>query len=398
MKLSQLLFRTIKGQTESNKTTDRLIRSNYILQESSGIFSYAPLGTLLIENIKRLIRSTLIKENIQEIYLPILQDMKLWIESGRDKVYGPEMFRINNRENKQFCLAATAEESVVHMIKNFISSYKSLPMIVYQMLNKYRDELRPRYGLIRCKEFIMFDAYSFDESVLKCQLSYTKMYQLYIEFFNKLQLDFIFSMAECGEVGGSFSQNVFIRSENGEDTLHLTIPWQEYQQKVQAACTYEEILNTNQYVCATGIYSYDVVEVGHIFNLGDKYSKSMNASFINSNGQKEYYEMGCYGIGISRLLSVIMEKSYIPDVISPYKFHIISVNRDEEAEQIYKQIPSCLYDNRDCGPGTKFADADLIGIPNRIIIGKNIEYKDLINNTVKIFENIEELIYFIQKF
>jgi prolyl-tRNA synthetase len=262
------------------------------------------------------------------------------------------------------------------------------------MLNKYRDELRPRYGLIRNKEFEMMDAYSFDESITKTQESYNKMYHLYIKILDELNLSFIFTNADTGEVGGSFSQNTFIQSEIGEDTIRLTISWEEYEEKCKNAKNYDEIIELSQFISDNGQYEYKVVEVGHIFNLGEKYSSSMNAAFTNSKGEKQNYVMGCYGIGVSRLFQVMLEKhKALPDIISPYKYHLIGIDM-EKSDKIYEQINKIqvLYDDRFCNAGQKFNDADLIGISHRIIAGKNIELINMINGNKEIFNNLEELI------
>jgi prolyl-tRNA synthetase len=393
MRLSKLLFKSHK-ETSNDEMGNNLIRGCMVLQESSGIFQYLPLGFMVMENIRRIIRNVLNLNELQEVMLPILQDMKLWVESGRDKVYGPEMFKLKNRDNRDFCLCPTAEESIVYMVKNFISSYTSLPIILYQMSRKYRDEMRPRFCLIRNKEFEMMDAYSFDRDKSSANLSYTKMYHLYVTIFEQMNLDFVFAAADCGEVGGSFSQNAFVRSKMGEDELCLTIPWEQYSQHVKKAKTYEDMLNLSQYISTNGLFKYAVVEVGHIFNLGTKYSASMNALFTDNDGTKKHYEMGCYGIGVSRLMQVLFEDKCLPLSVTPYQIHLIGI-QNEQSETFYsmcqKNNINVLFDDRDCGPGAKFHDSDLINIPYRVIIGRGLEFQNRFNDIKYEFTNLNEL-------
>ena len=397
MKISKFLFKTQKERTSFDVITDRLIRGNFALQESAGIFQYAPLGTKIMLKLENLIRKHFDPAALQEVRLPMLQDLSLWQESGRENAYGPEMFRLINRDGKRFCLAPTAEECVVFMIKKIVESYTSLPIIAYQMLYKYRDELRPRYGLIRNKEFSMLDAYSFDESLEKTQESYYKMYRLYIDVLKELNISFIFTCADTGEVGGSFSQNVFVRSEIGEDVIKLTVPWNEYENLCNKARDYNEILDLSKYISENGKYEYRVVEIGHIFNLGEKYSESMSAAFTNSKGERQNYVMGCYGIGISRLLQVLLEQhKYLPAVVAPYKYHLVGIDTSK-ADELYAQmsVTEVLYDDRVASAGQKFNDADIIGIPNRIIVGKNIELINMTTGESKLFDSIDNLMNYI---
>lgn len=393
MRLSKLLFKSHK-ETLDDEMGNNLVRGCMVLQESSGIYQYLPLGFMVMENIRSIVRKTLNLNELQEVMLPILQDMKLWVQSGRDKIYGPEMFKLKNRDNRDFCLSPTAEESIVHMVKNFVSSYTSLPIILYQISRKYRDEMRPRFCLIRNKEFEMMDAYSFDRDKISSIMSYVKMYHVYIKIFEQMNLDFVFAAADCGEVGGNFSQNAFVRSKMGEDKLCLTIPWEKYSEHVKNAKTYEDMLGLSQYISSEGIFKYDVVEVGHIFNLGTKYSKSMNALFTDNDGVKKNYEMGCYGIGISRLMQVLFEEKPLPTSVSPYAIHLIDI-QNERSKEFYsmctKFMASLLFDDRSCGPGTKFHDADLINVPYRVIIGRNLEFEDRLTNIKLEFSSVQEL-------
>ncbi len=415
MKLSRTLFKSQKDSIFGlDRSTDRILRAGFACKESAGIYGLSPLGYKIFEQLTNLLDQCFqgylsnekLKTEVQKVSLPILQDKKYWIASGRDNAYGRETFRLENRDGQEFYLAPTAEESVVHMIKSFISSYKSLGIILYQMIHKYRDEARPRYGLVRNKEFIMMDAYSFDKNDYECQANYAQMYSLYSQFFSALNIDFVFAAAECGEVGGSFSQNAFVRSNIGEDELCLKIPWNEYAQHVLQAKTYDEMTALSRHIDAAGPYKYTVIEIGHIFNLGDKYSKSMNAKFTDENGQEQFYVMGCYGIGMTRLLQALLEDDGtfykpLPAIVAPYSFHLISINRNDEAEIVYSQLNKmlrgnfqqpCLYDDREAQPGTKFHDADLIGIPNRIILGKTIEWQNKFTNSTQIFDSVQELI------
>ncbi len=399
MRISKFLFKTQKEKTAFDAITDRLIRGNFALQESAGIFQYAPLGTKIMLKLENLIRKHFDPSALQEVRLPMLQDLSLWQESGRENAYGPEMFRLINRDGKRFCLAPTAEECIVFMVKKIVESYTSLPVIAYQMLYKYRDELRPRYGLIRNKEFSMMDAYSFDESLEKTYESYYKMYRLYIDVLRELNISFIFTSADTGEVGGSFSQNVFVKSEIGEDVIKLTVPWDEYEDLCNNALNYNEILELSKYISENGQYEYRVVEIGHIFNLGEKYSESMSAAFTNSKGERQNYVMGCYGIGISRLLQVLLEQhKYLPAVIAPYKYHLVGIDAVKaDALYIRLNISEVLYDDRIVSAGQKFNDADLVGIPYRIVVGKNLELVNMTTSESRLFNSIDDLVNYINK-
>ncbi len=381
MRASEFLIKT-KRENEIDVSPSYLYtqKSGMIHQTSAGIYTFSPLGYKVINKITNIIRTEMDSAGALEISMPTLQTSDLWIKSGRWGIYGDEMFKLSNREKREFCLGPTHEEPVCDFAKSFIDSYKDLPINVYQIGKKFRDELRPRQGLLRCREFLMKDAYSFDVDEKSCDISYQKMRDTYLKIFDKVGLDILCISADTGEMGGASSEEIIAPSEWGEDKFNFKNG------------VYQKLEGETQENFQRGI------EVGHIFKLGSRYSDKLGVTFNNSDGHKINCKMGCYGIGISRLVSSIIEQNHDekgikwPKHVSPFDVEIIALGASpsvtKKSDEVYNFLRASgrdvLLDDREKSPGVKFKDADLIGIPHKFIVGDRslsqglIEYENRI--------------------
>ena len=511
-----------------------LVRGGFIRKSAAGIYSFLPLALRSLEKVKRIIREELNRAGAQEVLLPLVIPAELWQQSGRWSQYGPELLRLQDRKGSEFCVGPTHEEAVVDMVRRDINSYRQLPLNVYQIQTKFRDEVRPRAGLMRGREFIMKDAYSFDADEAGAKRSYQVMYDAYVRIFTRLGLDFRPVEADTGNIGGSLSHEFQVLADSGEDRIvssdgseyaanveMVPLPkpqpaeigddaaaWEvvdtpgvksidslckfmkcEAQQTIRAvaynaddqpllvfvrgdrevnevkvrkligahvleiaeaawfakttglpvgylgpvggsglgevrALVDHEVLAMPSAICganekqrhlrgvlpardlvAAGLPFEDLrtatdgdpspdgagklrthrgIEVGHVFYLGTKYSEAMDARFLDENGQEKPFEMGCFGIGVSRILSAAIEQGHDsrgmiwPVSIAPYEVAVISLARDEQtaaiAESLYRDLQAkgveVIFDDRDVRPGVKFNDADLIGWPVQVVIGR----------------------------
>lgn len=357
------------------------LRAGLINQLGSGLYSFLPLGQRILRKIEQVVRDEIEDIGALEVSLPIVQPVELWRESGRLDTYGAEMLRFKNRDGKEFCFGPTHEEVISQVARDYIESYKQLPFILYQVGRKFRDEKRPRYGLLRCKEFLMKDAYSFDKDVPSMQGTYQRFRQAYINIFDRLNLNYVIASADPGEIGGSGSEEFLAYSHNGEDKFYLD--------KEGRALKLESLTS----VAPEG-EAFTGLEIGHIFQLGQAYSKKMGVSFVSSNGEREHVYMGCYGIGVSRILASIIDQHHDkdgiiwPKSIAPYEVIILPLQQQpavmETAAQLQQQLKqvgiSTIMDDRDCNAGVKFKDANLIGIPLKIVISE----KNLKQNQVEL--------------
>ena len=288
--------------------------------------------------------------------LPALQPLELWQRSGRDGVIGEVMIKFTDRRGRSICLGPTHEEVITELVKTHVSSYKQLPLILYQIQTKFRDELRPRFGLIRACEFIMKDAYSFDEDEAGLDKNYQAMLAAYLRIFKRCGLNIITTEADSGVMGGKVSHEFMVPAKDGED------------------------------VVTVGSEKVNAIEVGHIFKLGTKYSAALGANFLDAQGNLKPIIMGCYGIGVSRLISSVIEQNNDKDgiiwplEIAHYKVMILALDAGDQkimdlALSVYQELNKSgiepLLDDRDERPGVKFKDADLLGIPLQVIVGKN---------------------------
>lgn len=396
MKQSKYFIPTLKEVPSQAEAISHklLLKGGYIKQTAAGVYTYLPLGFEVLENIKKIIREELNQIGAIEMQMPIIQPKELWQESGRWDAYGDEMMRLTDRHEREFALGPTHEEIVTDSVRDYLNSYKKLPLTVYQIQNKYRDERRPRFGLMRGREFVMKDAYSFHQDQASLDEWYQAFYDAYTNIFTRCQLQFRPVKAQTGEIGGDESFEFMALSEIGEDTI-------VYAEGGDFAA--------NQEVCdlPIGAPSPDGkgtiqhakgIEVGQVFQLGDKYSKAMNATFMDQDGKSKPYLMGCYGIGVSRVMMAIIEHNsdenriIWPKEIAPFTHHILIANQKDEAvvtaaEALYEALKQkgakVLLDDRNEGMGAKQKDADLIGATTRITFGRDFK-----EGFVEVFNNI----------
>ncbi len=392
------------------KSHQLMLRVGMIKQSSAGIYSWLPLGFKVMKKIEKIVREEQNKIGAQEILMPTIQSSEIWKESGRYDDYGDEMLRIKDRQNREMLYGPTNEELVTDIFRSSIKSYKSLPQLLYHIQWKFRDEVRPRFGIMRCREFYMKDAYSFDVSDEDAVYSYNKFFLSYLKTFKRLDLTAIPMAADTGPIGGNLSHEFVILAETGEskiftdkrifdldsagsviDRKSLEDLRKKYEQfysvtdeKFNKEEFEKEVLEENRLITKG-------IEVGHIFYFGDKYSKPLNAAVDLPGGKKDFVKMGSYGIGVSRLVGAIIEAKYDdkeeimkwPFSVAPYELAIIPmINKNEtsaldKATNIFKHFESInidtIIDDTDENLSSKIKKFNLIGVPYQIIIGKKSE-------------------------
>jgi prolyl-tRNA synthetase len=355
-----------------------LLRAGLVRALMAGVYSYLPLGLRVLDNIENIIRQEMNAVDAVEVLLPALQPQELWARSGRDKDIGEVMIKFIDRRGRSVCLGPTHEEVITELIATHVSSYKQLPLVLYQIQTKFRDELRPRFGLVRACEFIMKDAYSFDQDEAGLDKNYQAMHKAYQKIFKRCGLHFLSLQADPGVMGGAVSHEFMVPAKDGEDAV-LSCP--------ECGRVYALKENQNEACakCAKKMEKLNCIEVGHIFKLGTKYSVSLKANFLDAKQKERPIIMGCYGIGVSRLVSAIVEQNHDcegiiwPREISPYDAIILPLDTSDKKimqvacgvyDELKKKGLEVLLDDRDERAGVKFKDADLIGIPAHIIIGQ----------------------------
>lgn len=371
---------TLKEAPESAESVSHklMLRANMIRMLVSGVYSYLPYGFKVLSKIEDIIRQEMNACGAQELLMPGLQPLELWQKTGRDALMGETMFRFSDRKNRKLCLGPTHEEVVTELAANFIKSYRDLPFVLYQIQTKYRDELRPRFGIVRSCEFIMKDAYSFDRDQNGLNAIYEKMRLSYEKIFKRCGLTFISVKADSGVIGGDVSHEFMVQAESGEDVLYECVTCGEIKSSADAkvdSCPH----------CQQDMRRITALEVGHIFQLGQKYSKALGVKFLDESGMSHIVQMGCYGIGVSRLISAIIEQNHDengiiwPREVAPFDIIIVPVNIAdtqiwEKSKEIYYILKNAgfevLLDDRDERAGVKFKDADLLGIPLRVTLGR----------------------------
>ncbi len=381
MKRSKIFIPSNKASdTEyQSKSLELALRSGLIYQTGSGLYSYTPIGHRVLSKISDIIRKEMNTIDAQEILLPSLQPRELWDETGRWGVYQGTMFAIKGGDGKEYCMAPTCEEAVCDFVRgNNVKSHKQLPLTLFQISNKYRDET-VRQGLIRTNEFIMKDAYSFNLDEEDLNKTYDAMRNAYVRIFNAFNINYVIKSAEPGEMGGGGSEEFLALTDIGGDTVRVCHG---------GNCKTGLDVNSSVEKCAScggELKEKKAVELGHVFKLGTRYSEPMGLNYIDSANNEKTMVMGCYGIGVSRLIPVIIEqhndeKGIIwPELVAPFKEVIIPTNTKQEnlttiANSIYEEFISKgrepLLDDRDgVSAGVKFAESDLLGIPRKIIIG-----------------------------
>lgn len=414
MKVSQigLISKKITNLDKQFPVQDMLLQTGQVEQFSSGIYAYGHIPYLVEKNIESLISKTLTKYNCSVLSLPLLQPENIWQESGRLEKYISEdvMFRcLTDKGN--YCLAPTAEEAIVKYAKNRLTSYKQLPVTYFQIGEKFRNEIRTRGYLLRGKSFTMMDAYSFGRNQKDLDEEYENIKQAYLEIFNTLGLKVEPVAADSGAIGGNKSEEFMCISDIGEDNiLYDTSTGTSFNEELLEHSDYKEYLKNNYGINdTTTLKKRKAVELGHIFKLGDKYSKSMNATYIDEFSQNKNYIMGCYGIGVSRTLAMLYENSIVtkdnkftgialPINISPYLIYIIPKDDDSEksniATSVYQELLTnevpVLYDDRiNLSIGSKIKDSQILGIPYTVVFGKTLEDNHLEIENNKTHEKIK---------
>ena len=390
------------------KSHQLMLRTGMIKQSSAGIYSWLPLGFKVMKKIEKIVREEQDKIGAQEILMPTIQSAEIWRESGRYKDYGEEMLRIKDRQSRDMLYGPTNEELVTDIFRTSVKSYKSLPQLLYHIQWKFRDELRPRFGIMRCREFYMKDAYSFDLNEKDAVLSYNKMFYAYLKTFQRLGLKSIPMKADTGPIGGDLSHEFIILADTGESKIFsdkriFDVPINDYKDNEESlkkmrtdfskfyAVTDDKFKSEefDQNVKKQDQVQTKGIEVGHIFYFGDKYSKPMNCSVDTKDGKKTFVKMGSYGIGVSRLVAAVIEAKYIndkmkwPKSISPFDVVIIpAINKKENtnlkiALNLYQELKGknidVLIDDVDENIANKFKKHDLLGIPFQIIIGSKTQ-------------------------
>jgi len=423
MHLSKLFIPLLKEIPSEAKIKSHqlMLRTGMIKQSSAGIYSWLPLGFKIMKKIEQIVREEQNKIGAQELLMPTIQSADIWKESGRYDDYGEEMLRIKDRQGKEMLYGPTNEELITEIFRSSIKSYKSLPQILYHIQWKFRDELRPRFGVMRCKEFFMKDAYSFDLTDEDAKKSYNKMFFAYLNTFKRLGLTAIPMAADTGPIGGDLSHEFVILAETGESKIYsdkriFDININDYNNSEKSINELRKKYDEFYAVTDDKFKKEDFVknvkkdnqletkgiEVGHIFYFGDKYSKPLNCSVDLQNGKKVNVKMGSYGIGVSRLVAAIIEAKFNnhimkwPQAVAPFDVAIISSLKKNDkssyskAEKIYnfllKNNIDVLFDDTEEHLSAKFKKFDLIGVPYQIILGSKstddkFEFKEVSGDT-----------------
>ncbi len=408
MKLSEYFFKSRKETSSDAKLISHklMIKSSMIKQITSGIYTWLPLGLKVLQKITNIVRSVHNQYGCQELLMPTIQPSNIWKKSERYDDYGPEMLKFHDRNKKELLYGPTNEELITEVFKEYINSYKDLPKNLYQIQWKFRDEIRPRFGVMRCREFLMKDNYSFDITKNDAENSYNNMFKCYLEIFDKIGLKVIPVMADPGAIGGDLSHEFHLISESGDTNILYEkkigeINNLDYSNSFKLLrdlySVTEDVYNKKKEIDLNKLIKTKGIEVGHIFYFGTKYSEKLGASVLDSKGKKINVEMGSYGIGISRLVAAIIESSndekgiIWPKSISPFNVGLINLNNKSKelikiSDELYSYLTNnnidVLYDDTIDRPGEKFANMDLIGIPSQIIIGEKsfnencVEIKD----------------------
>ena len=416
MRLSRFFLPTLKETpSEAQIASHRLmLRAGMIRQEAAGIYAWLPLGLRVLKKIETIVREEMERAGAVELLMPTLQLADLWRESGRYDAYGPEMLRIKDRHDRELLYGPTNEEMITEIVRASVRSYKDLPLNLYHIQWKFRDEQRPRFGVMRGREFLMKDAYSFDLDEASARAAYNRMFIAYLNTFSRMGLKAVPMRADTGPIGGDLSHEFIILADTGEsavfchkDLVDMPAPgpdvdwWGDLQPLVSArtglyAATEEmhdpsafEAVPEDKRLSARGI------EVGHIFYFGEKYSGPMKAVVAGPDGAERPVHMGSYGVGVSRLLGAIIEAGHDeagiiwPESVAPFEVGLINLRPgdpacDEACERLYAAGQAAgqavLYDDTAERPGAKFARMDLIGLPWQTVVGP----KGLAEGTVEV--------------
>ncbi|HEY5337922.1 MAG TPA: proline--tRNA ligase [Rhizomicrobium sp.] len=406
MRLSRYFLPVLKETpSEAQIVSHRLmLRAGLIRQEAAGIYAWLPLGIRVLKKIEKIVREEMNRAGAIEILMPTLQPSELWKETGRYDAYGPEMLRIKDRHDREMLYGPTNEDMVTEIFRAYVKSYKALPLNLYHIQWKFRDEVRPRFGVMRGREFLMKDAYSFDLTPEAARKSYNRMYVAYLRAFTRMGLTTIPMRAETGPIGGDLSHEFIVLAETGEsqvychkDLLDMPVPGEDVDFDADLSPIVQQ--RTNLYAATSDVHDEERfekevpedkrvsargIEVGQVFYFGTKYSVPMKALVTGPDGKDVPVEGGSYGIGVSRLVGALIEAFHDdngiiwPEAVAPFDIALINLKSgdaktDAACEDIYAKLTAAgkdvLYDDRDDRPGAKFATADLIGLPWQVVIG-----------------------------
>ena len=389
MKASNFYISTLKeAPAEAELISHQLmIRAGLVKRLGSGLYSWMPMGLRVLKKIEKIIREEMNKAGAIELLMPAIQPSDLWKETGRWDVFGPQMLKINDRHDRSFCFGPTHEEVITDIVRNEINSYKQLPINFYQIQTKFRDEIRPRFGVMRAREFLMKDSYSFHSDIDSLKDTYEKMYKTYTAIFDRIGLKFRAVQADNGAIGGDGSHEFHVLADSGEDEI-------VYDEASDFAANIEVAKNHPD---KDKLKTCRGIEVGHIFQLGTKYSEAMKAEFLDEHGQSKPMMMGCYGIGVSRIVAAAIEQQndkkgiIFPSSISPFEIILTPIGYDKSdlvhksTNDLYSYLIESgfdvLLDDRGLRPGIMFSESELLGIPHRITISEKtlaeekLEYK-----------------------
>jgi prolyl-tRNA synthetase len=382
-----------------------MLRAGMIRQEAAGIYAFLPLGLRVLDKVCRIVREEQTRAGAIELLMPTVQSAELWRESGRYEAYGKEMLRITDRHEREMLYGPTNEEMITEIFRAYVRSYKDLPLNLYHLQWKFRDEVRPRFGLMRGREFLMKDAYSFDVDFAGAKHAYNRMFAAYLRTFARMGLQSIPMMAESGPIGGNLSHEFIVLADTGEsqvfchkDYLGFTVPGPDLD--FDSVAELQGIVDKWTALYAATSEKHDAaafaklppekqisargIEVGQVFYFGTKYSEPMKAVVAGPDGVERPVHMGSYGIGPTRLVAALIEVFHDeagmkwPEAVAPFRVAILNLKQggtdtDPACEELYRALTASgidtLYDDLDQRPGAKFATADLIGIPWQILVG-----------------------------
>jgi prolyl-tRNA synthetase len=405
MKFSRFFIKTTKDAPSDAILPSHkyLVKGGFVSQEGAGLYNFMPLGKIVLDKIKKIVKDELDNAGCNEVQLSFITPLSLWEESGRSETMDKEMVRIKDRKDNSFVLSPTNEEAIVNLVRNKVNSYKDLPLNLYQINTKFRDEARPRFGILRGREFLMKDGYSFHESIENMIQEFNLMEQTYKKIFIKLGLKFRVVQADSGAIGGSGSKEFHVIANSGEDTLVIctscdyganieTIFEDTNEINILNELSYEELKNKKiekKCQCGAILEFKKGIEVGHIFQLGDKYSAPLKAKFLDKNQKLQNMQMATFGIGISRLMASIIEQNHDEKgciwtkETTPFMCEVIVSNAKNEDElnaglKIYEELKdnniSTIIDDRiKQSYGFKMKDFELLGFPYAIIVGKKLQ-------------------------
>ena len=390
MLFSKLVLPTLKEAPQEAEIISHklMLRAGMIRKVASGVYTWLPLGLKVLRKVEEIVRSEMNKSGAQEVLMPMVQPKEIWDETHRWEKMGKELLRIQDRHERDFCLGPTHEEVITDLIRNTIKSYKELPINTYQIQTKFRDEIRPRYGVMRSREILMKDAYSFGVDEESLDKSYIEMRNTYKKILEKIGLEYKIVKADSGAIGGDASEEFHVLAENGEDTIAISSNSEFAINTELLLKDGEDIASLEGKKAPDGNGTIQIkkgIEVGHIFKLGTVYSENMGATVQTKDGKSISLQMGCYGIGVSRIVAASIEQNnddkgiVWPAAIAPFDVNIIPIGYEKNKEiedasnKLYQELLNqgydVLLDDRKAGFGSKIKDSELVGIPINIILG-----------------------------